>query len=533
MIGVNGDFMQYSNDLCGEAYGSTFEDTYFVNGPTPMADGVMSNYLFIDKDYRPAIASTVEYGGWMRHAQPWESAWPSDEDYQKKLGYIWYRNDNPDYDQRKDWGRVNPEQRCGDYNAVYNPLYRFANYEWDDAQGKNILKSFNELGYTGTNDQGYEMAVMPVDEDSRTIFGVDGIFTISQKFNPRKEYDWNEPFSDGNNKVPDGGLMLSVHGGSKWIMDLHDVGNTVNIRMPFSADGVDASARELIGGFPVIVKNDAVQEVPADAPAIVDVNKRRARTAVGYNADKTRMIMTVVEETNPSGMSGMTVKEMGNVMKALGCSDALNFEGGRSSLMQSEYLGQRSMVRGGFNENYVEPVINGLFAVSTAPKTGKVARIEFADKVLTIKPGAGYQPVIYAYNEYGAMISAGLHEYSLSAPEGNVTFIGRNRKMIAGQSGYFALTATYCGKTTSIPVLIDENGIDGDTSGPEFSGNEFVEDFPDASIPAGIDDVTVDNGTDADAPVEYYNLQGIRVVEPKSGVYIRRQGSHVSKMIVK
>lgn len=36
---------------------------------------------------------------------------------------------------------------------------------------------------------------------------------------------------------------------------------------------------------------------------------------------------------------------------------------------------------------------------------------------------------------------------------------------------------------------------------------------------------------DTNAPVEYYNLQGIRVAEPANGIYIRRQGNRVSKEI--
>lgn len=36
---------------------------------------------------------------------------------------------------------------------------------------------------------------------------------------------------------------------------------------------------------------------------------------------------------------------------------------------------------------------------------------------------------------------------------------------------------------------------------------------------------------DADAPVEYYNLQGIRVSGDEPGLYIMRQGNKVSKII--
>lgn len=41
-------------------------------------------------------------------------------------------------------------------------------------------------------------------------------------------------------------------------------------------------------------------------------------------------------------------------------------------------------------------------------------------------------------------------------------------------------------------------------------------------------DVTVSE----DAPVEYYNLQGMRVENPRSGIYIRRQGDRVTKIIL-
>lgn len=48
----------------------------------------------------------------------------------------------------------------------------------------------------------------------------------------------------------------------------------------------------------------------------------------------------------------------------------------------------------------------------------------------------------------------------------------------------------------------------------------------------GVDKVAVDNNVNA--PVEFFNLQGVRVVEPAAGnVYIRRQGNEVSKIIVR
>ena len=46
---------------------------------------------------------------------------------------------------------------------------------------------------------------------------------------------------------------------------------------------------------------------------------------------------------------------------------------------------------------------------------------------------------------------------------------------------------------------------------------------------AGVQGVAVD---DANAPVEYFNLQGVRVANPENGLYIRRQGNKKSRKII-
>ena len=47
---------------------------------------------------------------------------------------------------------------------------------------------------------------------------------------------------------------------------------------------------------------------------------------------------------------------------------------------------------------------------------------------------------------------------------------------------------------------------------------------------SGVENVTVEN---EDAPVEYFNLQGVRVQNPENGLFIRRQGNKVSKVIIR
>ena len=45
----------------------------------------------------------------------------------------------------------------------------------------------------------------------------------------------------------------------------------------------------------------------------------------------------------------------------------------------------------------------------------------------------------------------------------------------------------------------------------------------------GVEDIDID----ANEPVEYYNLQGVRVANPENGLYIRRQGGKTTKVLVK
>ncbi len=51
----------------------------------------------------------------------------------------------------------------------------------------------------------------------------------------------------------------------------------------------------------------------------------------------------------------------------------------------------------------------------------------------------------------------------------------------------------------------------------------------DEIIVSGVEGITINEN----APVEYFNLQGVRVAEPENGIYIRRQGSNVSKVVIR
>ena len=73
----------------------------------------------------------------------------------------------------------------------------------------------------------------------------------------------------------------------------------------------------------------------------------------------------------------------------------------------------------------------------------------------------------------------------------------------------------------------------------EFGGYTWVEEgsedidlptYPARLYMPGVSAVKAIATDNADAPVEYYNLQGIRVANPANGIFIRRQGTQATKV---
>lgn len=82
---------------------------------------------------------------------------------------------------------------------------------------------------------------------------------------------------------------------------------------------------EVIGGNVILVK---------DGVAISHTNQvRHPRTVIGFDAAKTNLVIMVVDGRKPGVAIGMNYDELATEMLRLGCSDAVNLDGGGSSVM--------------------------------------------------------------------------------------------------------------------------------------------------------------------------------------------------------
>lgn len=121
-------------------------------------------------------------------------------------------------------------------------------------------------------------------------------------------------------------------GSAPWVGNTGVSGDTLvaGWRVPFGSGDGDTEA---VGGYPELldlgrrVGDLGVGERPAFAAS------RHPRTAVGYDPGTRRLWLVVVDGRQPPHSAGMTLPELAGLMEALGAREALNLDGGGSSVM--------------------------------------------------------------------------------------------------------------------------------------------------------------------------------------------------------
>lgn len=130
--------------------------------------------------------------------------------------------------------------------------------------------------------------------------------------------------------------------------------------------------------------------------------------------------------------------------------------------------------------------------------------------------------IIFSLNKFGeetesALISGITGDHTITVTDNNTTHCVH--PVMEGDE-YSYVKARYVAVKTSKAL----------NSGWGIKPREFKVFGSNYEVIAGVENIEMEN---SDAPVEYYTLQGIRVAEPVSGLYIRRQGNTSTKVLVK
>lgn len=126
-------------------------------------------------------------------------------------------------------------------------------------------------------------------------------------------------------KIPNNGFVVQA---PKKTISLLAKSTKLNVEIKLNDEIKDAV--HIIGAGPYLVKNSQIY-VDYKYQKLGAISGKNPRSAVGYAKNGTFIIVTVDGREQTS--VGMTLFELANLMKELGCENAMNFDGGSSSIM--------------------------------------------------------------------------------------------------------------------------------------------------------------------------------------------------------
>lgn len=140
----------------------------------------------------------------------------------------------------------------------------------------------------------------------------------------------------------------------------------LNFEFDFELKDIDWAA----GGVNYLVKDGEFYK------SNTSISGRHPRTAIGFNEDKTEMILVTIDGRNKD-YTGVTQEELANIMMELGSYEAVNMDGGGSTTMGVDFLrnGKASVVN--FPSDGKERIIDsGLGVFDTSPTSRSIKYIE-------------------------------------------------------------------------------------------------------------------------------------------------------------
>ena len=90
------------------------------------------------------------------------------------------------------------------------------------------------------------------------------------------------------------------------------------------------NVNHIISGGPYLIKNGSIY-IDMTAQKLVAIGGRNPRTAIGYTSNN-HVIMLTADGREGSSI-GLTLNELASIMKELGCINAMNLDGGGSTVM--------------------------------------------------------------------------------------------------------------------------------------------------------------------------------------------------------
>ena len=250
--------------------------------------------------------------------------------------------------------------------------------------------------------------------------------------------------AQGSTTIPDGKAILWLKGTYANQTAWMNVGDELEISFSLTLNNGphDVNIHQLVGGSNhIIMQNGEFRE---------DWAERHPRTAIGFNADSTRLYFVVVDGRHMTSV-GVTLKEFKGIFDALGAVTAVNLDGGGSSciLANGEVLNHPS-------DGPVRAVGNGCLLVSVAPEDDEIGIINFEPRCYNLSISATTAFDVWGYNQYGVLKTRDLQGCSFTCDPQVGYFDDEGFFHAVSTPASGNLYVTYNGITASQPVTIME-----------------------------------------------------------------------------
>ena len=146
--------------------------------------------------------------------------------------------------------------------------------------------------------------------------------------------------------IPEKGFVISAP-----IPKVKDILKDKKLKLVIKTTPDWTGVKHIISGGPYLVKNGQIY-VDITAQKLHSITGRNPRTAIGYTKDGNIIIVTADGRERAS--VGLTLNELARYMKQLGCVEAMNLDGGGSTVMY------------GAGQVLNSPIVSGGIAVSNA-----------------------------------------------------------------------------------------------------------------------------------------------------------------------
>lgn len=239
--------------------------------------------------------------------------------------------------------------------------------------------------------------------------------------------------------IPEGGYVLSAHMDyNTFLLDNVEEGDKLKIDITSTPDY--EKIETAVGGGAILVRDGVAQTSFSH-----NIGGRNPRTAIGLD-ETGKKVTLVVLDGRQADAKGMTQTELAELMVELGCYSALNLDGGGSSTMVLNEVGEQSVVNTP-SDGSLRKVTNSV-GITTTAKNAKIKEIKINSPE-------------YAFADYGVELSVyGIDTYLREVElDEKITYKTDNGTikdgfLIPEKSGKAKITVRCMGKTATAEITV-------------------------------------------------------------------------------